>query len=280
VWLLDFLKVFHMNIRVLFSRFRSVSIQWMCLWGVLLAPLRVEGGLLYVDGHGDIGVSYIPVDGANPSGPKILYPHWHLGDGGGVTVLGLSNVSDQEFAPSEITAVVPLTSKFTNPDGPAWSFLGAAPAANVYFLSQNNPPNTVIPFLGIASEDLEISDWTGLTWNITTPSNAPGSFSLFTNGVLGPSVWYSSNSGPSSFPVNIGSHDHFNFAFTQSGFYDLEFKVTGTHAADGFKTASGVFQFFVGDISAIPEPNSMVLLGTVFLLGVRSRRRLIALPNN
>ncbi|MDZ4850703.1 MAG: choice-of-anchor M domain-containing protein [Pirellulaceae bacterium] len=229
-----------------------------CVLGMCFASQQAVSGMLYTGGHGDIGIGYELDDPLNPNSPRNLFPHWHLGVG--ALIAGLPAISDQEFKPQEITAVVPLTSKFTNPGGPTWNFLGGSPNSDVYFLSQNNSPSIEIPFLGLASDELDAAEWNALTWSINLPQTAPGAFSIFSNGIFGPNVAYSSTLGISSFQTSVGSHNHFNLAFTQPGFYDLEFSITGTHATDGNKTSNGTFQFFVGDVSSIPEPNSILLI--------------------
>lgn len=260
-----------MFVSVCFGYRRPALSAMLYLFGFCIAIEPALAGMFYIDGHGDIGVGYEPVDPMDLLGPKNLHPHWHLGDGAGTSVVGLPMVTDAEFEPQEITAVVPLSSKFSNPGGITWSFLGTSSGADVFFLPQNNPPGVVIPFLGIASEELEPAEWSNLIWKISLSGAPPGNFSIFSNGIFGPSILYSSLLGPSSFPTAIGSHDHFNLAFTQPGFYDLDITISGNHTIDGMKTASGTFQFFVGDISSVPEPNSTALVTSAWLI-VFSRR--------
>ncbi len=230
------------------------------------------GGMAWIDGHGDISVSYELVNPLNPAGPRVLGSHWHLGDGAGAEVIGLPPIFDQEFEADEIVPVVPLTSSFTNPGGAGWNFLGAAPGATVYLLPQNNPPSTVIPFVGLSAEELTSADWSGLSWSLSLLPSSAGNFSIFQAGFPNPNVLFSSTSGPASFPVPAG-HDHANYAFTAPGMYAVDWTVSGTHAIDGFQSSTATFRFFVGDAAAVPEPSSLGLVTVSLLLGLGRRRQ-------
>ncbi|CAN5912599.1 hypothetical protein BH23PLA1_BH23PLA1_18190 [soil metagenome] len=102
--------------------------------------------------------------------------------------------------------------------------------------------------------------------------SGPGRFSFFTDG--GTLLMSSDLSafGGTTVPnqVNITSHVHFNWAFTQPGDYVLPFRVSQT--LDGNQINSEWVNF---NFQVVPEPTSFVLMGlgaSVFGLALRRRR--------
>jgi surface-anchored protein len=101
---------------------------------------------------------------------------------------------------------------------------------------------------------------------------AGGQFSLW-QGSVTPNFFMSTFdgiSGADSYTfadLTAEDHAHFNWAFTEEGIYDLTFEISGTHAGDGFKSATATYTF-----SVIPEPSS-ALLGAFGALALLRRRR-------
>ncbi len=228
-----------------------------------LAALPASGAALYTAGHGDIGLAYEA--GA-------LDPHVHLHDGTIVDGVPINNPPDgEEYAPEDVLIFVSNPS-VARPAGAQWDFIGNSAASPVWFLPQTEDPAK--PWLGIASEELDPLDWTGpLTIKLTGMTGPGGGhFSLYENDAFGnPVVAFATSdgiTGADSIGHTAGAHDHFNYAFTQPGIYELTFTFSGVHAVDGAQSASATYFFGV----TVPEP-STALLSLGMLAGLTLRRR-------
>lgn len=222
---------------------------------------------VYYTGHADVGVGY--EDGE-------LHPHLHFG--GNAKAEGGEPIANGEFEPDEALIRVPDIAKVTLPLS-GFEFTGAAGGSKIWRLPQTTPP-AGIPFLGLATEELDSDDWVGdITIALTSVVSAPvdGYFSLWQDGFVPLVLFdtYDGIGGDDQFDVSVGGHDHFNWGFTTEGVYRLEFTWSGTHVDDGFQTASGVFTFLVGDLTVVPEPSTLMLagLGLAGIIGWQMRRR-------
>lgn len=228
------------------------------LWA-LACPVSAQ--LFYTQGHGDIGVGYEAGE---------LHPHWHLGPG--AVVNGSPLVVDEEYEPGDLIAVVPNLPS-ARPAGSEYDILGVSAGANIWVLPQTGAIDR--PDLGLATEELEFDDWTTQIRFELTGFSGPGDFTLFRM-VAGSPVFYMATSdgiNPSQDfrLLSPGGHQHYNWVFTAPGTYDITLTISGTHAVDGFKSATETFTFNV-----VPEPSTFALIGlSLFALAVlRGRRRL------
>lgn len=219
-------------------------------------------------GHGDVGIGY---EGGE------LEPHWHLGEDNETVVLDGTpqnfGPDGTEFETDEILAISDRTES-RNP-GTAWDFLGVSAGATLFVFPQTEDPN--VPFVGIGTEELTPSDWsTDITLTLTGMSGsgvtAGGEFSLYTvDGLGNPTVFMASAdgiSGTDAVSQAADTHEHYNWTFTQQGFYDLTFQVTGTHGTDGPQSATATYSFQV-----IPEPGTAALVVLPALAWLSRRRR-------
>lgn len=230
------------------------------LMGAALSSAYASAAIL-TSGHVDfIGIGY--EGGLNPEdGEFHLHSHVEEGDLAG------------EYEPGDLTVQVSTTS--LRPAGAAWDLSGVASGQSYYTL-----PETEIegqPFVGIGAEELNPAEWTSdITITLTGASGsgiaAGGVFSMaqVVSGV--PTFFMSTLGGISaadvySMDLDVDSHAHFLWGFTEEGTYDLTFQITGTHAVDGAKSATATYSF-----SVIPEPSS-ALLGAIGALGLLRRRR-------
>ena len=235
------------------------------LFAVGTTPLLAQP--IWTAGHGDIGIGYIDEDGAGPGTNFVLEPHWHLGEDGEVVVVDgvpISDLSGFEYAPGGLIARTGLSA--TRASGLLWEPIGVASGETFYLFP--NPENPTTAYVGVGAEDLNPSDWNDgavfltLTGIAGSGVTAGGIFSFYELDGFGDPTFFMSTEngidGTDVFTVIAGSHEHYNFAFSQIGIYDITFLVSGVHNVDGAKSTSATYTFEV-----VPEPGSLAL----FLLG-------------
>ncbi len=218
----------------------------------------------YTAGHADIGLAL--------AGPGQLYLHYHFGVGSAILNGLPATVANEELAPSEAYVRVSDANLFTLPT--AVDFLGAAAGDQVWILPSVSTAG--VPYLGIATEELDPMQFTSAGFRLLSMSGpVGGEIAFFQTSLGGASVFMRSNDGINPafdvIPSLVGAHDHYNFAFTKAGVYDLN--IEGFAAGPGISlTDSGTFRFVVGTTTAVPEPSSLALLAT-FGLGLVSKVR-------
>lgn len=220
-----------------------------------LAVSAAEAALVYTSGHADLGVAY--------EGGELDF-HLHAE---GATVGGV-DVDDGEYAADEVVILVSPAAMLTVPVD--FAPLGVAAGETIWVLPETENP--VLPFLGLATEELSSGDWGNITFTlggVTSPSGA-GHFALWQTGSFGSILLRMSTADPGEDGVTMlpNTHSHYNYGFTEPGLWEIEMTVSGTHATDGFKSATETFTFQV-----VPEPSSVLLAGlgaTVFLRRRRS----------
>jgi surface-anchored protein len=247
-----------------------------------LAPARADfNANEYLSGHADIAVAYSggsTFDFVLAAAPNAVFTT------GGVLQPPLT--SARAFAASEVTTVVPPwsagasgTNPRPRPSGANWDFIGVNAGDPYYLLPFNNISG--VPFLGIATDLLNPADWTtAVTWALEGLSG-PGAFSLYQVNIFGtPTALMASSNGitsADSFPLGVGSHQHYNYAFSQQGIYDVTFRVTATNRTAGVVSSTGTYRFNVGPVP-VPEPTSLALLGLGLGFGLANRRRIRQRP--
>ena len=240
----------------------------------LVSTARAD--LIYIGGHADIGLGF-----------ELGNLHLHIHAEEALTLAGGGSVPAGEIDPADLSIGVPGPS-IGRPAGPTWNFLAASANDPVWFLPQGTDPNK--PFLGMGTEELLPADgWTTpVTWqfnSITRVSGANSQFALWQNDAFGtPQIFASTlvpttgaqdpNRTGNSWRQNTFSHDHFNYGFTGEGVYDLSFTASATNATLAQNFSDTVtYRFVTGSaITAVPEPNSLALLGLGSAAGVAVRR--------
>ena len=129
--------------------------------------------------------------------------------------------------------------------------------------------DSAMPFIGFSAEELA-SPFTGtVTFTMTGftyTGSGTGNFYLFE----GTSLFWDSRAGVGnygSFSVNVGSHGHGEFGFSDLGLYEITLQASGN---DGSPVSgeSATFRFDV-----VPEPTCGTLLLTALSVGMSLRRR-------
>ena len=223
-----------------------------------LVPLSLHAATL-TSGHVDlIGIGYDLGD---------LFPHGHV-EGG--TVDG-NFLLDDEFLPGDLTVQVSAT--VGRETGTAWNPVGVGSGVSFWRMAEENIPGE--PYAGIGAEELDPSEWTSpITIALTGIVGPTGAvFSFWQTDGFGVPTFYMSTldgiDGADVFSMDLGvsNHQHFGWGFTALGDYQLTYEISGTHAVDGFKTASATY-----NISVVPEPSSALLAGLGGLALLRRRR--------
>ncbi|WP_207216461.1 choice-of-anchor M domain-containing protein [Xylanimonas ulmi] len=150
--------------------------------------------------------------------------------------------------PAETVLRVLDTAAVEAPDDPAYAFLGAQPGQLVWVVPQTQNPQAV--WLGWNTQDPEVMRRIdrGVTLSMVG-AQGPGSVSVFlqASGFAQPQVLWDSRSGEEQPAwVDVNTHTHANWVFTQPGVYLVRLRVEadlvdGTHVAD-----TQVIRFAVG----------------------------------
>ena len=198
---------------------------------------------VYTEGHADLGVAY---EGG------FLNFHFH---GEGAVVDGIE-VGDQEYDPADIIITGGPTAELVLPENFDMPGLGKSAGETIFVLPWTQEDG--LPYLGTSSEELNPGEWTGgITFtlgNVVSPSGG-GEFAMWRYGPFGNVILdVSSLSGPDAVTTSTGSHDHFNFGFTEPGLWEIELTASGNHVTDGFKSDTQVFRFQI-----VPEPSFALL---------------------
>lgn len=210
----------------------------------------------YTEGHADLGVGYHG---------GVLDFHFH---GEGAVINGIE-VDDQEYDPADIIITGGAATELVLPEFFDMPGLGKSAGDTIYVLPWVQEDG--LPYLGTASEELNPAEWAGgITFtlgNVVSPSGS-GGFAMWRYGAFGDVILdVSSLTGPTAVTTITGSHDHFNWGFTEPGLWEIELTASGTHVTDGFKSDTQVFRFQI-----IPEP-SLALLAALGGAGFCARRR-------
>jgi surface-anchored protein len=234
---------------------------------------------IYTEDHGDVGVGYDDI-------AEEFEPHWHLG--AGAIVNGSPIPADEEYEPGNLIARTETTR--SSPAGSS-SVLGLADGSSIWVLGRGGL-TTYQPDIGWATEELNPTDWVGnitIIFNpgLSTMPSVTAEFGMYTTNFadtsLDASVFSTFNPAGTvagnSFTMAVGGHQHFQWAFTELGQYDLSFTWTGTHVTDGLISTEATFS-----VQAVPEPSTIAMLGIAGGVGViavvRRNRQRSARPAN
>lgn len=213
-------------------------------------PSPVQGTVIFTQGH--------------------VHPEVH-GDPSGLEVAVHDHDSDTEFEPQDVIFFVTDAHKTTVPLNPLFSFLGS-PGSPVWITPQTQQPGKL--FMGLGASELVPAQWSSPITILLTAFQGAGNFFLYQTDSFGtPTLHMRTDDGVSAsdaVSVLAGSHDHWNFAFTQPGQYLITFQASGTNSSAIFiQSDPATFDFQVSTL--VPEPSTVLLLGIGWVWIWRSR---------
>ncbi len=196
-------------------------------------------------------------------GPRIVDGRWRFLVHDDVAKADAAATSVWRY-PDETVLRVTDAAQLTAPEDPAYAFLGAAPGAPVWVVPQTQDPDVV--WLGWNTQDPDVMATIdrGVTLSLTGVQG-PGAVSVYLqSGSFGePQVlWDSRVTEPQPVWVDVNTHTHANWVFTQPGVYLLRLTaeadlVDGTTASD-----TQVLRFAVGSATSTDEALAATWAGT------------------
>ncbi|MDR2252974.1 MAG: choice-of-anchor M domain-containing protein, partial [Bifidobacteriaceae bacterium] len=141
--------------------------------------------------------------------------------------------------PAETVFHVLDAAKLTVPDDPAYEFLGAAPGSEVYVVPQTQNPEVV--WVGWNTQDPQVMETIdrGITLSLGGVQG-PGVMTVYLqSGSFGEPqlLWDSRAAGAQPIWVDVNTHTHANWVFTEPGVYLVDLTadadlIDGTHVSD------------------------------------------------
>ena len=173
--------------------------------------------------------------------------------------------------------------QLTLPDDEAFSFVGADPGDHVWVVPQTEQAE--VPWLGWNTQAPSLADNVdrGLTIEYVG-HQGPGDFSLFLqNGGFEPPqlLWSTANDATDGFWVDLGTHTHANWVFTEPGIHQVRVRMTGDgsgESAGSEVSAEATLTFAVGEGTDLNEAQATVWDETAESTGSASGASQAAVP--
>ncbi|ARQ69124.1 choice-of-anchor M domain-containing protein [Streptomyces marincola] len=141
------------------------------------------------------------------------------------------------------------------PDDPDFAFLDAEPGSDLFVVPQTQAPEVV--WLGWNTQDPEVMERVNRGVTLTMHGvSGPGHFSVFLqNGNLGaPDVlWDGDEEGPQDLWVDINTHTHANWVFTEPGVYVVDFEVSADLITGERVSDRAPLRFAVGESTDVAD---------------------------
>jgi len=187
---------------------------------LLRRPARTIG-TFYEREHGDLDIGF---------------------ENGAIDLKVHSDALGDVFAPDRVVIYGGPAGLRDTPTGPEFAFLGAGARSYVF---PEDGSNAEVPDLGVAAEDIAPGTFASyLPADPRVTNAAPwltvrlvgfrgpagGQFSVYSSGDSGPTVWMATSDGIGATDLLYapeGSHNHYNFAFTTPGVYEVDVVASG-----------------------------------------------------
>ncbi|MBU5654106.1 MULTISPECIES: choice-of-anchor M domain-containing protein [Corynebacterium] len=160
--------------------------------------------------------------------------------------------------PDDMVFQVGDNALLTLPEDKAFSFVGAEPGSQVWVVPQTEQAD--VPWLGWNTQapSLEANVERGVTMEFLG-HQGPGEFSLFlqNGGFEEPQLLWSTATGNSEgFWVDLGTHTHANWVFTEPGIHQVRVRMSGEGAGESAGSevaAEATLTFAVGDETDVAQ---------------------------
>lgn len=193
------------------------------------AEVTVEENAVVDAGHVDLG-------------PRLIDGEWRMQARDDRTVPPVWRFLDTTVVHVMDAGIIPA------PESPDYSFLGTEAGAPVYVIPQTQ--NQEVVWLGWNTQDPEITQRIDRGATLTLDGvTGPGNLFLFLQeGVTGPPnlLWDSTAAGPQDLWMEVNTHTHANWVFTEPGVYLVEVTMRATFTDGAEVSDSGTLRFAVG----------------------------------
>lgn len=160
--------------------------------------------------------------------------------------------------PEDVVFQVGDNALLTLPEDKAFSFVGAEPGSQVWVVPQTEQAD--VPWLGWNTQAPSLADNVerGVTMEFLG-HQGPGDFSLFlqNGGFEEPQLLWSTATGDSEgFWVDLGTHTHANWVFTEPGIHQIRVRMRGEGAGESAGSevaAEATLTFAVGDETDVAQ---------------------------
>ena len=214
-----------------------------------------------------------------PAGEEVTIDHGHVDLGLQVTDGHADFLARDDSAATpvwraldDIVFEVGDNAQLTLPEDEAFSFVGADPGAQVWVVPQTEQAE--VPWLGWNTQAPSLNESVdrGVTMEFLGHTG-PGEFSMFLqNGGFEPPqlLWSTAEQKTDGFWVDLGTHTHANWVFTEPGIHQVRVRMSGEakngtgdmeDTADGAGhevSAESVLTFAVGDGTDVAEALSLI----------------------
>lgn len=182
-----------------------------------------------------------------------------------------------EYSPSEAALFVPGEAAISRPVSSAFNFTGVGAGQDLWRLPQTFNPDLL--YTGIGAEEIAPGTFqpgsfglrlVGVAGGTDGLSPAPGFFSMWASTDTGPAAIFASADGISAadtLSLVEGSHSHYNFGFSQPGWYAVTVEASAV-TVDGSPVSGQATYYF----QVVPTPGAAAVLGAGALLAARRRR--------
>lgn len=151
--------------------------------------------------------------------------------------------------PSDVVALVNDTTKLAAPDDPAYAFLGLQPGQEVWVIPQVRRPGAI--WAGWNTQEPTVLDSLSLgTTQRILGVDGPGEVSVYLQaGNFGEpqSLWSTLDAFPQESWIEVNTHTHANWVFSEPGVYLVELEFEGQLNDGSTVTARDTLRFAVGD---------------------------------